>query len=118
LAMLSALLVVPGVQAWTRLLRRSRPLGAPRRRRLAAGALVALAVVAVLSSLPPRLDNAAKNLAEDYPGRGRFLQADERAQFARVGPQLEQEGSILASPYSGAAHMYALHGLRVHLPVA
>lgn len=118
LAMLSALLVVPGVQAWAGLLRRSRTLGAPRRRRLVVAALIALTATAVLSSVPPRLDNAAKNLAEHYPGRGRFLQADERAQFARVAPQLDREQSILASPYSGAAHMYALHGAGVHLPVA
>ncbi|WP_422115097.1 DUF6541 family protein [Brachybacterium sp. UNK5269] len=118
LAMLSALLVVPGVQAWAGRLRRSWAGDAPRHRRRVVAALVALATIAVLSSIPPRLDNAAKNLDEHYPGRGRFLQADERAQFARVAPELDGEGSVLASPYSGAAHMYALHGVRVHLPVA
>src|SRR5699024_5932630 len=67
---------------------------------------------------PPRLDNAAKNLAEDYPGRGRFLQADERALFERYVPQMDQSGTVLASPFSGAAHLYALFGQDVRLPVA
>ena len=118
LAMLSALLVVPGLQAWARLLRRTPSLRTVRRRRGAAAALVALAVLAALSSIPTRLDDAAKNLSEDYPGRGRFLQSDELAEFARIAPQLADGTSILASPYSGAAHMYALHGLSVRLPVA
>src|SRR5699024_4596450 len=135
LAMLSALLVVPGLQAWARLLRRSPSLRAPHRRRSAAVALIALAALAALSSIPApllrrspplraphrrrraavaltapaviaapssiptRLDAAAKNPAEDYPGRGRFLQSDELAQFARVAPQLADGTTILASPY-------------------
>ena len=77
-----------------------------------------LGVIAALTSVPPRLDNAAKNLAEDYPGRGRFLQADERALFERYVPQMDQSGTVLASPFSGAAHLYALFGQDVRLPVA
>lgn len=119
LAMLSALLVVPGLQAWARLLRRSLPLGGPTvRGRAVVAVLVVLATLAVLGSVPPRLDNAEKNLAAEYPGRGRFLQADELEAFARIAPELDPDRSILASPYSGAAHMYSLHGLNVHLPVA
>lgn len=118
LAMLSALLVVPGLQAWAGLLRRTLDVDAARGRRPVIAVLVVLATVAALSSIPTRLDNAAKNLAEHYPGRGRFLQADELAQFARTAPQLDRDRSILASPYSGAAHMYALHGLPAYLPVA
>lgn len=119
LAMLSALLVVPGLQAWARLLRRSLPLGGPTvRGRAVVGVLVVLATLAALGSVPPRLDNAEKNLAAEYPGRGRFLQADELEAFARIAPELDPDLSILASPYSGAAHMYSLYGLNVHLPVA
>lgn len=118
LAMLSALLVVPGLQAWAGLLRRSSFLDAPQRRRTMAAALIGLAAIVVLASIPTRLDNAGKNLSEDYPGRGRFLQSDELAEFARIAPELDGERSILASPYSGAAHMYAVHGLAVRLPVA
>ncbi|WP_341856793.1 DUF6541 family protein [Brachybacterium sp. GPGPB12] len=119
LAMLSAPLVVPGSQAWARLLRRSLPLGGPTvRGRAVVAVLVVLATLAALGSVPPRLDNAEKNLAAEYPGRGRFLQADELEAFARIAPELDPDLSILASPYSGAAHMYSLYGLNVHLPVA
>lgn len=117
LAMLSCVLVVPGIRWYAGRLRISRSSGRPLRAPLAA-ALVVIAVLGVLSSVPPRLDNAAKNLAQDYPGRGRFLQADELAEFARFAPQMEPSTRILASPYSGAAHMYALHGLPAYLPVA
>lgn len=118
LAMLSILLVVPGMQAWADLLRRSGAVGRRFVRRALVAVLVVLAVLAALSSIPPRLDNAAKNLSLEYPGRGRFLQADELAAFAQAAPQLDRDSTILASPYSGAAHMYALHGLPVQLPVA
>jgi len=118
LAMLSALLVVPGLQAWARLLRRSLPLGGSGAGRAVVAVLIALATVATLSSFPARLDNAAKNLDAEYPGRGRFLQADELAEFSRVAPELDPELTILASPYSGAAHMYALEGIPAYLPVA
>src|SRR5699024_4142244 len=64
LAMVSALLAVLGLQAWARLLRRSPSLGAPHRRRAVAAALLVLATLAAASSIPPRLDNAAKNLSE------------------------------------------------------
>ena len=117
LAMLSSVLVVPGIRWYADRLRISRSSGRPLRAPLAA-ALVVIAVLGVLSSVPPRLDNAAKNLAQDYPGRGRFLQADELAEFARFAPQMDTSTRILASPYSGAAHMYALHGLPAYLPVA
>ena len=118
LAMLSVLLVVPGLQAWAGLLRRANLLGSRRVGRPLAAALIALALAGALLSIPPRLDNAAKNLSMEYPGRGRFLQADELAAFAQAAPQLDPNLSILASPYSGAAHMYALHGLSIQLPVA
>ena len=117
LAMLSALFMVPGVQAWNRALASLDLLSTPRR--LGTVSIIAVAVaIAVVYSVPVRLDNAAKNLAENYAGRGRFLQADELAAFAEVAPQLDSDRTILASPYSGAAHMYALHGLHAYFPVA
>lgn len=119
LAMLSAMLVVPGLQVWARALR--RPDSEGRRAgtgRAMAAALIVLAVLAALSSVPSRLDNAAKNLSADYPGRGRFLQADERALFEQHVPQMDQSGTVLASPFSGAAHLYAMFGQDVRLPVA
>lgn len=119
LAMLSAVLAVEGLRAWARV------LGAPGRDGRRPGAkpsvlavLVVLALIAVGSSIPPRLDNAAKNLAETYPSRGRFLQADELEAWARVAPEMDKDLKVIASPFSGASHMYAIHGQAVHFPVA
>lgn len=119
LAMLCAVLVVPGLQLLGDVVRRRLPAG-PTPGRLSRPVvllLVVLAVAAAGSTVPTRLDNAARNLVADYPGRGRFLQADERALFERHAPGMDPDGVILASPYSGAAHMYALYGLSVRLPV-
>lgn len=117
LALVSALLVIPGLQAWARRLRLvgedAEPLSAATR-----AVLVLTAVAVALSSVPPRLDNAALNLDAEYAGRGRFLQADEVARFTEVADQLDPDATILASPYSGASHMYALLGLRAYVPVA
>ena len=139
LAMLCAVLVVPGLQLLGEALRARRAgaagtsgtRGADDGARPADGngrpaggigrpltvGLVLLALLAAGSTVPTRLDDAAKNLVADYPGRGRFLQADERALFEEHAPQMDPDGVILASPYSGAAHMYALYGLSVRLPV-
>ncbi|WP_114855590.1 DUF6541 family protein [Brachybacterium sp. YJGR34] len=122
LAMLSAVLVVPGLRAWSQLLRGlGRDPREGRRRRLASpvvAVLVAAAVVAGLASIPARSDNAAKNLAPDYPGRGRFLQAEERELFEQEVPAMDPDGTVLASPFSGAAHLYAMFGQDVRLKVA
>src|SRR5699024_1366557 len=53
-----------------------------------------------------------------YPGRGRFLQAGERALFEQHVPRMDPDGTVRASPFSGAAHLYALFGQDVRLPVA
>lgn len=126
LAMLSAVLAVPGLQIWSHLLptrstRAEEVTGARRSfssRRVVAGVLAGVAVVAALGSIPSRSDNAAKNLAPEYPGRGRFLQEDERSLFAQSAPAMDPSKALLASPFSGGAHMYALEGLDVHFTVA
>lgn len=128
LAMLCAVLVVPGLQMLGEALRARRPAAAggatgdgtgsaPGLGRPLTVGLVLLAVLAAGTTIPARLDDAARNLVADYPGRGRFLQDDERALFEHHAPQMDPDGVILASPYSGAAHMYALYGLSVRLPV-
>lgn len=122
LAMLSAVLVVPGLQAWARVLGR-RSEGAVEGRRTGAnrttvGVLLLVALAAALSSVPARLDNAAKNLAPQYGSRGRFLQADELEAWAKVAPSMDKDSKVLSSPFSGASHMYAIHGQQVVFPVA
>ena len=119
LAMLSCVAAVSGLRVWSRVL---GPVGADgRRSRASAPMIAALAVVAVALaglSLPTRADNAAKNLAPDYPGRGRFLQADEREAWAQAAPTMDKSLRVMANPFSGASHMYALHGQPVYFPVA
>ena len=113
LAMLSMLLVVPALEMLLAALRRSllraRPL---------AVVLLCAVLVAAGTSVPVRYDNAMKNLAPEYEGRGRFLQPDELEAFAAVTDQMDHRYVLLASPFSGAAHMYALHGMNVRFPVA
>lgn len=112
LAMLSVLLMVPGLQLLLHLVRSS-----PARRPVSA-ALVVLALVAAGTSIPTRSDNAQKNLAWEYEGRGRFLQQDEVEAFERAAPQMDDGAVLLASPFSGAAHMAVVHGMTVRFPVA
>ena len=117
--MLSAVLVGPGLQAWARALPRLTGTEVrPRARRALAGVLVAAGLAAALMSVPARLDHAAKNLAPVHDHRGRFLQTDERAAWAEVAPRMDTGLAVLASPFSGASHMYAIHGQDVHFPVA
>lgn len=119
LAMLSAIMVIPGLQAWSRVLGRPGKSGLRSgANRTTVGVLLLVAVIAVLSSVPPRLDNAAKNLADQYESRGRFLQDHEREAWARVAPEMDKDRKVIASPFSGASHMYAIHGQKVHYPVA
>lgn len=122
LAMVSCVLAIAGLQVWRGAIRRGltgASSGISGARRGAVAAVLVIAAVAVtLGSIPTRSDNAAKNLDPDYPGRGRFLQADERTEFARVASTLDSSSTMLASPFSGGAHMYALHGQQVRFPVA
>jgi len=113
LALLSVLLIVPGLQLLVRAVRSSRWSLRP-----VTAVLVAAAVLMAGTSVPVRYENASKNLAADYPGRGRFLQPEEREAFAAVAEQMDHRYVLLASPFSGASHMYALHGMTVRFPVA
>lgn len=113
LTMLSSVLVVPGLAAW------ARALGPERMRsRTVVAILVAAAVVAAGWSVPHRVSQARLNADLAETSRPRFLQEDELAAFERAAPRLDPDGTILASPFSGASHMYALHGLAVRFPVA
>ena len=118
LAMLSIALMVPGVEALRGWLRKICGERSRKRAVFVRGVALGLAIVAALSSIPFRYVNAAKNLEPEYPGRGRFLQVGEREEFASALSTMDPERSILASPYSGAAHMYALEGAKVYFPVA
>ena len=125
LSMISVLLVIPGLQAWARLLgnrsddgQRNRDRRLSLTRRTTVTVLVLLALAAAASSIPARLDYGAKNFAQEYKNRGRFLQEDELEAWARVAPTMDKDRKVLASPFSGASHMYAIHGQQVAFPVA
>lgn len=111
LTMVTCVLVVPGLVAWARVLRAR--LSAP----LVAVLVIAAAAVSA-ASIPSRLEHARLNAALEAPGRGRFLQADELAEFARVAPTMDRDGVILASPFSGASQLYGMTGQAVRFPVA
>lgn len=114
LAMLCVLLLVPGLRAVQSVLERHADGWL---RQAGAGIAAAITIVLVASSVTTRYENAQKNLAADYPGRGRFLQADERAVFDAEVPTLPR-GTVVANPFSGGAHLYALYGMPVRFPVA
>lgn len=109
LAMLSVMLAVPGLVFWSRIIRTRTPA-------VITGGVI-LACVVALSSIPARAQRAADNATLDEPGRSRFLQEDELEAFAAHADEM-RDGVILASPFSGAAHMYGIHGLSVRFPVA
>ncbi|UEJ82578.1 hypothetical protein Bra3105_17380 [Brachybacterium halotolerans subsp. kimchii] len=112
--MLTSVLVIPGLRAWSRVI---APHG-EKIPRWGAAVLTLLAVVAAASSVPTRIDNAQMNLAWTYEGRGRFLQQDEVEAWAKAAPEMDTSRKVLASPFSGASHMYAIHGQQVYFPVA
>jgi hypothetical protein len=112
--MLTSVLVIPGLRAWYRVI---APHG-ERIPRWGAAVLTALAVIAAASSVPTRIDNAQLNLAWTSEGRGRFLQQDEVEAWAKAAPEMDTGKKVLASPFSGASHMYAIHGQQAYFPVA
>lgn len=118
LAMLSCVLAIAGLRWWGEKLGRAPALSGrtARRRTMALGLCVAL--LAALTSVPTRAENAARNLAFDAPGRGRFLQADELEAWERAAPTMDRSKKVLADPFSGASHMWALHEQPVYFAVA
>lgn len=119
LSMLSCVLAIAGLRWWVRVLAVRRD-GARLvdLRRAVAFLLAVVTVATVVLSVPTRAENASRNLDPEYPGRGRFLQTDELAAWERAAPTLDDSRKLLASPYSGGAHMWALHGQPVQFAVA
>lgn len=118
LSMLSCVLAVEGLRWWGQRLRTSSAGDRRVRGKRATVLLVCAAIVVSLTSLPTRTEDARRNLALDVTGRGRFLQADELAAWERAAPSLDRSKKVLASPFSGGAHMWALHGQPVWFAVA
>lgn len=104
------------LQRWWRRTRTRRPSLAAAR--WLPGAALGLAALLALSSAPTRYDNAALNLDLDMPGRHRYFDTEEWEMLKEVGPTLDPDATLLASPFSGGAHLFAMTGQRVHFPVA
>lgn len=119
LAMLSCILAIAGLSWWAqRLDVHSFAARLPSGKQVIALVLAAAAVFTIFMSIPIRYENASRNLVLDYPGRGRFLQSDELEAWNLAAPGLDRSKKLLASPFSGGAHMWALHDQPVHFAVA
>lgn len=114
LTLVVSLLVVPGLAHVRRLL---RLLPAPRGRALALVGIAMCAVVAV-TTYGPRLEYANRNLDLDLTGRARYFDSEEYAMLQEVGARMDTDRVLLASPFSGAAHLFAMTGQDVRFPVA
>lgn len=124
LAMLLTLIAVPiavaGIAAfgtwWRRVVLR-RGLG-----RL--GSIAPVTAVAVLialvsaSSVPLRSHQASLNFDLDMPNRNRFFDTEEWEMLKEAGPSLDDSGVLIASPFSGGAHLYAISGQPVRFSTA
>jgi hypothetical protein len=118
LTMITSLLVVPGLQLWQRGLEKTLDRGPLKDMRVLVVVLTCVAAVVAGTSVGPRGENAGKNLDAFSSGRSRFLQEDELEAWAAADVDLDHDKKVLASPVSGASHMYGIHGQQVYFPVA
>lgn len=114
LTLLVCLLVVPGLAHLDRLVRRS---AWPTRRLLRLLGLVLCVLVAV-STIGPRLEYAERNLDLERTGRPRYFDSAEYEMLREVTATMDHDRLLLASPFSGGAHLYGISGQNVSYPVA
>lgn len=115
LAMLFTLVAIPLMIAGIAHLHR---VWSVKRRPGAAFVALALAAGLIVASIPTRLDNAKLNFDLDMPLRNRYFDAEEWAMLKAVGPKLDKNKKVLASPFSGGSHLFALSGQPVVYEVA
>lgn len=124
LAMLVTLLVVPLAVAgsaalaqwWRTRTRRPRAGWASSRLPLAAALLIAVAIA--VGSVPTRTHQAALNLELDRSDRNRYFDTAEWELLKEIGPLLDPSRVLVASPFSGGAHLFAMSGQTVRFPTA
>ena len=114
LTLVVCLLSVPGLAHLQRLVRQ---VDSPVRWIVKGLALASVLLVAV-STIGPRLEYADRNLDLDRPGRARYFDAEEYAMLQQVASRMDTEKVLLASPFSGGAHLYAMTGQNVRFPAA
>lgn len=108
------LLVVPGLAHLDRQVRRIERPAQQFLRILGLAACVLLAT----STIGPRLEYAGRNLDLDRTGRARYFDAEEYAMLQEVGAMMDTDKVLLASPFSGGAHLYGMTGQTVRFPAA
>lgn len=114
LTLVACLLVVPGLAHLERLTRRTE---APTRRLLRLLGLGVCVVVAA-ATIGPRLEYAERNLDLDRTDRPRYVDSAELEMLQEVSAQMDTDKLLLASPFSGGAHLYGMTGQKVRFPAA
>lgn len=114
LTLMVCLLIVPGLAHLHRWLHR---FPFPTRRVIRGAGLVTCLMVAI-STIGPRLEYAERNLDLDMTGRARYFDTEELAMLQKVGASMDTDKTLLASPFSGGAHLYAMTGQDVRFPAA
>ncbi|MDN5820414.1 MAG: hypothetical protein L0H74_09230 [Brachybacterium sp.] len=114
LTLLVCLLVVPGLAHLERLVLRGAH---PTRRLLRLLALI-LCVLVAASTVGPRSEYAERNLDLDRTGRPRYFDTAEYEMLLEVSATMDPDKLLLASPFSGGAHLYGIAGQNVRFPAA
>ncbi|MGO1686167.1 MAG: DUF6541 family protein [Brachybacterium sp.] len=114
LTLLMCLLVVPGLAHLDRWVR-TRPARTSRLLRLLG---LGLCVLVAATTIGPRLEYAERNLDLDRPGRARYFDTAEYEMLQEVAGTMDPDKLLMASPFSGGAHLYGMTGQNVRFPVA
>lgn len=77
--------------------------------------VIALALVA--TSVGARASYAALNFDLDTPNRSRFFDTEELEMLKSLDGRLDPRRKVLASPFSGGSHLWALNGQSVYFRV-
>lgn len=74
--------------------------------------------VLALSSIPQRVQNTAANFDLERSDRNRYFDTEEWELLQAIGPTLDHDKVLVASPFSGGAHLFAQSGQPVRFPTA
>ncbi len=68
-------------------------------------------------SVPTRVSNARLNFDLSDQSRPRYFDEEELQMLRAAAPELDRSSILLASPFSGGAHLYGIAGQPVYFPV-
>ena len=86
-------------------------------RMITASVSVVIALALVATSVGARASYAALNFDLDMPNRNRFFDTEELEMLKSLDGRLDPRKKVLASPFSGGSHLWALNGQSVHFRV-